>query len=148
MIICFFVVFFQKEKGEKSTNWLVRAIVLEFACILQLKKIQQNLSHFFMALIIPRQPRFSYLTRVQKKQQQQQHQKQHCVKIIRIRSFSGPYFLTIGLNIEIYLVFSLMWEQNRKTPNSDTFQTVQINELHMFKGIVENLSKCIIFCFP
>ena len=64
----FFLLFsFQKEKGEKSTNWLVRAIVLEFACILQLKKIQQNLSHFFIALMIPRQPRFSYLTHVQKK---------------------------------------------------------------------------------
>ena len=25
----------------------------------------------------------------------------HCVKIVRIRSFSGTYFLTFGLNTEI-----------------------------------------------
>ena len=26
----------------------------------------------------------------------------HCVKSVRVRSFSGPYFLAFGLNTEIY----------------------------------------------
>ena len=28
----------------------------------------------------------------------------HCVKSVRIRSYSGPYFLAFGLNAEIYSV--------------------------------------------
>ena len=36
----------------------------------------------------------------------------HCVKRVCIRSFSGPYFPAIGLNME------------RKTPNTDTFHVV------------------------
>ena len=34
----------------------------------------------------------------------------HCVKCVRIRSFSGPHFPTFGLNIERYCLYSvLMW---------------------------------------
>ena len=29
----------------------------------------------------------------------------HCVKSVRIRSYSGPYFLAFGLNTESYFVF-------------------------------------------
>ena len=31
----------------------------------------------------------------------------HCVKSIRYRSFSGPFFLTFGVNTEIYRVMSI-----------------------------------------
>ena len=31
----------------------------------------------------------------------------HCVKGIRYRSFSGPFFLTFGVNTEIYRVMSI-----------------------------------------
>ena len=53
----------------------------------------------------------------------------HCVKSIRIRSFSGPYFLTFGMNTERYSV-SLRIQSNcgktrtKKTRNTDTFLAV------------------------
>ena len=31
----------------------------------------------------------------------------HCVKSIRYQSFSGPFFLTFGVNTEIYRVMSI-----------------------------------------
>ena len=53
----------------------------------------------------------------------------HCVKSVRIRSFSDPYFATFGLNKEIYYVnlgiqskYGKM--RTRKTPNMDTFYPV------------------------
>ena len=42
----------------------------------------------------------------------------HCMKSVRIRSFSGPYFPAFGLNTERYGVWT------RKTPNTVTFQAV------------------------
>ena len=50
----------------------------------------------------------------------------HCVKVVRIRSFSAPYFPTFGLNLEIYRVnLRIQFEcgkiRIRKTPNTDTF---------------------------
>ena len=50
----------------------------------------------------------------------------HCVKIVRIQSFSGPYFPSVGLNTEIYsLHLRIQSErgkiQTRKTLNTDTF---------------------------
>ena len=53
------------------------------------------------------------------------------VKIIRIWSFSGPYFPVFGLNTERYAVsvriqFECRKIRNRKTPNRDTFQAVFI----------------------
>ena len=53
----------------------------------------------------------------------------HCVKSVRIRSFSGPYFPTFGLNTEKYGV-SIRTQskcgkiRTRKTPNTDTFHAV------------------------
>ena len=52
-----------------------------------------------------------------------------CVKSVRIRSFSGPYFPPFGLNTERYSVsFCIQSEcgkiQIRKTPNTDTFRAV------------------------
>ena len=53
----------------------------------------------------------------------------HCVKIVRIRSYSGPYSLAFGLNMERYSVplrihseWGKLW--NRKTPNTDNFHAV------------------------
>ena len=53
----------------------------------------------------------------------------HCVKGLRFRSFSGPYFPAFGLNTEIYSVnlriqFVCGKIRTRKTPNTDTFYTV------------------------
>ena len=49
----------------------------------------------------------------------------HCVKIVRIRSFSGQYFPEFGLNKEIYSVSLHIQSEcgkirTRKTPNTDT----------------------------
>ena len=51
----------------------------------------------------------------------------HCMKNVRVWSFSGPYFPAFGLNTERYGIFlriqtecSKIW--TRKTPNADAFQ--------------------------
>ena len=53
----------------------------------------------------------------------------HYVESVCIRSFSGPHFLALGLNTDIYSVslriqskFGKM--KTRKTPNTDTFYAV------------------------
>ena len=53
----------------------------------------------------------------------------HCVKSVRIRSYSGPYFPTFGLNTERYGVsLPIQCEygkmRTRITPNTDTFHAV------------------------
>ena len=55
----------------------------------------------------------------------------HCLKNVRIRSFSGPYFPAFGLNMERFSVSlriqSECWNiQARKTPNTDTFHAVSL----------------------
>ena len=55
--------------------------------------------------------------------------KLHCVKSIRIRSFSGPYFSAFGLNTGKYgpenSALCIQSEcgkiRTKKTPNTDTF---------------------------
>ena len=53
----------------------------------------------------------------------------HCVKNVRIRSYSGPYFPAFGLNTERYEV-SLFSQskcgkiRTRITPNKDNFHAV------------------------
>ena len=65
----------------------------------------------------------------------------HCEKIVRIRSFSGPYFPTFGLNTESYSV-SLRSQSEcgkiltRKTLNTDTFHSV-----HMWRMRVNGYSR-------
>ena len=55
----------------------------------------------------------------------------HCMKGVRVRSLSGPYFLVFGLNTEIYRVNPIC-SQNagmygpEKTANTDTFYAVTI----------------------
>ena len=53
----------------------------------------------------------------------------HCLKSVRIRIFSGPYFHTFGLYTERYSVFLRIQSEcgkirTKKTPNMDTFHTV------------------------
>ena len=53
----------------------------------------------------------------------------HCVKSVRIRSYSGPYFSAFGLNtVRCGVSFRIQSEhgkiRTRVTPNTDTFYTV------------------------
>ena len=55
----------------------------------------------------------------------------HCVKIVRIRSYSDPYFPAFGLNTKRYGVsLRIQYECGKKrvriTPNRDTFHAVDI----------------------
>ena len=55
---------------------------------------------------------------------------QHCVKSVRIWSYSSPYFHVFGLNLEIYKVSIRIQTKcvkirSRITPTTDTFYTVQ-----------------------
>ena len=55
----------------------------------------------------------------------------YCVKRVRVRSFSGPYFPAFGLNTEIHSVSLRIHSkygkiQIRKTPNTDTFHAVNV----------------------
>ena len=67
----------------------------------------------------------------------------HCVKSVRIRSFSDPFFPAFRQNIEGYGVFLRVQYpcgtiQTRKTPNRDTFHAV-------FKSAEVCLGPCKIF---
>ena len=58
----------------------------------------------------------------------------HCIKSVRIRNFSGPYFPAFGLNMARYYVsphiqFKCGEIPTRKTPNTDTFHAVIVNLL-------------------
>ena len=53
----------------------------------------------------------------------------HCVKIVRIRNFSGPFFPALKLNMERYGVSLRIQSEcgktrTRKTPNTGTFHAV------------------------
>ena len=51
---------------------------------------------------------------------------QHCVKSVRIRSYSGQHFRAFGLNKERYRIQSECGKmRTRITPNTDTFYAVQ-----------------------
>ena len=57
------------------------------------------------------------------------HCREHCVKSVRIRSYSGPYFPAFRLNTERYSVSLCIHSKCEKirtgiTPNSDTFNAV------------------------
>ena len=58
-----------------------------------------------------------------------------CVKSIRIRSFSGPYFPVFGLNTRRYSVSLCIQSECRKiraikTPNTEIFHAVSKFDLH------------------
>ena len=77
---------------------------------------------------LTRFPLYTYLfTRSMKKCKLQQAD--HCLKSIRIWSFSSPYFLVLRFNMEIYFLSGHIQSEcgemrTRKTPNTDTFQAV------------------------
>ena len=48
----------------------------------------------------------------------------HCVKIVCIRSFSGPYFLAFGLNKDRYGCGKMQENTDQKIPNTVTFYAV------------------------
>ena len=57
----------------------------------------------------------------------------HCVKSVRIRSYSGPYFSAFGLNAEWYLVSLRIHSEcgkirSRITLNIGTFYAVNLSE--------------------
>ena len=59
----------------------------------------------------------------------------YCVKSVRIRSFSGPYFLAFGLNTERYWVSLRILSEcgkirARKTTNTGTFHAVYVIEVN------------------
>ena len=61
---------------------------------------------------------------------------EHYVKSVRIRSFSGPYFPAFGLNTDFYSVNLRIKSEcekmrSRKSPNTDTFQSVEALLHHM-----------------
>ena len=48
----------------------------------------------------------------------------HCVKSVRIWSFSGGYFPAFGLNTALRILSECGKIQTRKTPNTGTFHAV------------------------
>ena len=63
----------------------------------------------------------------------------HCVKSVRIQSFSGPYYPAFGLNektererksdtVSFRIQSKFGKIRTRKTSNADTFQAVNISE--------------------
>ena len=59
----------------------------------------------------------------------------HCLKIVRIRSYSGPYFLAFGLHTERYSISLLIQSEcgkirTRIIPNTETFYAVLWTTLH------------------
>ena len=52
----------------------------------------------------------------------------HCVKSVRILSFSGPYFPAFGLNTDKYFLSLCIQSKygTRNTPNTDTFHSVYV----------------------
>ena len=67
----------------------------------------------------------------------------HCVKSVRIRSFSGPYFPASGLTLERYGVSLRIQSEfgkirTRKTPNTDTFHEVTAIFEKLMRFILSN----------
>ena len=54
----------------------------------------------------------------------------HCVKSVRVRSFSGPYFLAFGLNTEIYS--ARMGGGNTDQNNSEYVRSLVTNKIEHF----------------
>ena len=72
----------------------------------------------------------------------------HCVKSVRIRCFSEPYFPAFGLNTERYFVSLRIYSEigkirTRKTPNKVTFHAVVITtKLTHFMSMFKRPGKC------
>ena len=64
----------------------------------------------------------------------------HCVKSVRVWSFSGPYFSAFGLyGVYVHIQFECGKIRTRKTPNTDTsyariaLEIVGVNKLWVFQ---------------
>ena len=72
----------------------------------------------------------------------------HCVKSVRILSFSGVYFPAFGLTLRIHSECGKI--RTRKTPNMDTFHVVKIFKVGKFQenilGKYKTHVKLISFC--
>ena len=80
---------------------------------------------------------YLYIRNIEKCWNHAQSSPTHCIKIVRIRSYSGPYFLAFGLNTERYSVSLCIQSKcdkirTRITPNTDTFYVVTIAAISTF----------------
>ena len=72
----------------------------------------------------------------------------YCVKGVRIRSFSGPYFSAFGLNTERYEVSLCIQSKcgkirTRKTLNTVTFYAISLeNQLNKSEETSKNFYNC------
>ena len=76
---------------------------------------------------------------------------QHCVKSIRIRSYSAPYFPAFGLNMERYFVsFPIQCEyrkiRTRITPSTGSVHAVQV--LNTPLKVLKEFSFFVITAYP
>ena len=72
----------------------------------------------------------------------------HCVKSVRIRSFSGPYFSAFGLNTEIYGIdVSMSRKQDfvKKDKQTDTFRSYMTKETLKINNDFKCDSKCFVY---
>ena len=80
--------------------------------------------------------------------------KEHCVKCVRIWSYSGPYFPAFGMNMERYSVSLRIHSKCGKirtgiTPNTDTFHAVEVASCfsHISNNFLEMLIRRDNFIF-
>ena len=74
--------------------------------------------------------------------------KRHCVKSVRIRSYSGPHFPAFGLNTKRYYVSlriqSKCWKmRTRITPKADTFYAVRGMQRNLKSTVLESKTATI-----
>ena len=70
----------------------------------------------------------------------------HCVKSVRIRSYSGPYYSAFGLNTERYSVYLHIQSEcgkvrTRITPNTDTFYVVFYEKIAVSTQALNTMTK-------
>ena len=65
----------------------------------------------------------------------------HCIKSVRIRSYSGPYFPAFGLNTERHGVFLSIQSECGKIRTRITPNTVTFNLVMFFRDGVNSISK-------
>ena len=91
-------------------------------------KIQSHPSESIWILSVQLEPRW---IRLMLKQTVINLAGRHCIKSVRLRSYSGLHFLAFGLNTERYGVsLRIQFEcgkiRTRKTPNADTFHAMRM----------------------
>ena len=74
-------------------------------------------------------------------------QNKHWVKSVRIRSYSGPYFLAFRINTERYSVSLRIQSEcgkmrTRITPNTDTFYAVKMRRINISATTHDVIPRC------